>query len=163
MSMIGEIRPVDLETLTALREDPESVLDFLEPVDEDPSDNSESVEKKWHAIHFALVSMASADDDRLAFWLSGGEALGIEEDYGYGPPRCFGPDEVRAIAHALEPIDGAALRKRFDPVQMNAFEIYPGRWSDDSDWDIIVLYFERMKRVISEAAERGDGIIVRLC
>ena len=111
-------------------------------------------------LHFLLTGSAWEGDPPLHFIVAGGESIG-EVDVGYGPARGFSPDEVRAIATALQPITADALRARFDAAALAKHDIYPTIWDEgDEACDYLVEYFEQLKTFVRDAAETRDALIV---
>ena len=63
------------------------------------SENSISLEKAWHGLHFLLTGDPWGGSGHAAFLLAGGREVG--EDMGYGPARVIDAAEVREIDQAL--------------------------------------------------------------
>jgi len=72
------------------------------------SENSISLEKAWHGLHFLLTGDPWGGSGYRAFLLCGGIEQG--EDMGYGPARLFDAEEVGEIAETLS---GFEMLKEF--------------------------------------------------
>jgi len=118
-----------------------------------------SLEKAWHGLYFLLTRH---DNPLLGFLLEGGEPDGDDDDYG--PPRRFGPDEVKDLDAALAAISDAQLWAGFDAERMEQEGIYPGIWDEPEDdlREEYLFYFHEMKRVVHEASRAGRSLVVGL-
>ena len=123
------------------------------------------LDKAWHGIHYLLTGSNWKGELPLGFLLCGGETVG-KIDPGYGPARVLTSVQVRAVARALEPVDEAYLRARFNPVEMMKLGIYPAIWdrdpADDDTFDYCAHFFASLKTFVTDAAQRGVGIVVSL-
>jgi Domain of unknown function (DUF1877) len=166
MSMIGNLRRLPDDDLRRLLDDPELIIEYL---DEDSDDESFGphadleIDKSWHGIHFLLTKSAWEGELPLAFLVLGGHQIG-DEDLGYGPARGFSSDEVHEIAEALEAIDVAELRRRFDPAAMTAAEIYPAIWdrppAEDDTLGYLASYYGELRAFIAGAAAKDEAVLV---
>jgi hypothetical protein len=166
MSMIGCFRRVSARDLGRLQADPDLMTNLLIADDEKPAGfdpfEAMDVDKAWHGIHYLLAGKAWEGEPPLDFIVAGGQE--IAEDLGYGPPRCFTVDEVRAIARALAPITPGILESRYDAKAMSKQEIYPDIWTREGKeaFSYLASYFEELKGFILGAAEQGEALIVYL-
>lgn len=132
----------------------------LEPLAE--SDTLQ-LDKSWHALHFLFTGTAWEGKPPAGFLVTGGTQIG-EVDVGYGPARSFTPAEVRDIAAFLDGQAEDDLRSRIDPAAMQALDIYPSVWSEDTDieeeWEYLVASFRDMKEFVGEAARANLSMIV---
>lgn len=121
------------------------------------------LDKAWHGLHYLLTGSADEGQGPLAFLMAGGLPVG-DLEVGYGPARVLSAAEVREVARALEPVDAAALRARFDPGAMMAAGVYPEIWDRDPAEDDPLGYclesFEDLKRFVGRAAQRGVGLVL---
>src|SRR5690242_18986219 len=144
MSMIATFRLAREEDIARLLASPEGIEDFLDdqPSSEEEGDDtggSLDIDKAWHGLHFLLTGSAWEGASPLDFIVAGGEEVG-DVDVGYGPSRAFRPADLQAIARAIEPLDEAELRKRFDPARMKELNIYPGIWDSRPEVDDTLVY-----------------------
>jgi hypothetical protein len=122
--------------------------------------------KTWHGLHFALTGTAWEGDNPLGFLLHGGETVGPEddEDEAYTPPRVLSPAHVRKLAKALTALTAADFSARFDLKQLAEEEIYPRIWDEPAE-QLHAEYgaaFQSLRRFVSEAAGRGDAMVVQI-
>lgn len=125
-----------------------------------PVENSISLEKTWHGIHFLLTGDAWGGEGWRAFLVTGGQELG--EDEGYGPTRVFTPVEVSEIAQGLSDIDGADLWAKFNAEELAIEEIYPDIWDEDEAElkEEYLEYFEQLKAFVAHVADNGEAMRV---
>ena len=126
------------------------------------SENSISLEKTWHGIHYLLTGEAWSGEGWRAFLVSGGQEQG--EDEGYGPARVFTATEVAEIAQGLEVISGDDLWTKFNADEMTGEEIYPDIWDEDEEdlREEYLEYFEQLKSFVSRLAENGEAMRIAL-
>src|SRR4051812_46989375 len=122
--------------------------------------------KTWHGLHFTLTGTAWEGDNSLGFLLSGGEAVGpeVDEDEAYSPPRVLSPAYVRKLAKALTAITDADFSARLDVGRLAEEEVYPRIW-DEPAAELHREYrvaFTSVRRFVSEAAARGDAVVVEI-
>lgn len=117
-----------------------------------------SLEKSWHILHYLLTGSAEETNFTLGKTILGGKELG--PDIGYGPPRFLEPPEVKEVATALQEVFEVGLEKRFDLPAMMAANVYACR--DESELKLAQHYFEQVVRYYSEAAHRGDAMLLYL-
>jgi hypothetical protein len=115
-----------------------------------------SLDKSWHALHFLLNDHPWEGSGPLFDAILGGTEIG--EDMGYGPPRVLTPNEVRAVAAALNKLDKAALKKKFDPKAMEKHEIYVGT----QDFAELSGRLKDLTTFFEEASENGNGMLLIL-
>src|SRR5262249_59660009 len=91
--------------------------------------------KTWHALHFALTGTAWEGDGPLCFLLSGGQAVGPEddEDESHSPPRVLSPAYLRKLAKALTAITDADFSARFDVRRLADEAVYPRIWDEPAE------------------------------
>jgi hypothetical protein len=125
-------------------------------------ENSISLEKAWHGLHFLLTGDPWGGAGYRAFLLCGGREQG--EDMGYGPARLFDADEVGEIANTLGGISAEELWSRFDAERMEEAEVYPGIW-DEPEEDLreeYVEYFEMLKDFVLQTAKDGNSLRISM-
>lgn len=162
MSMICNLVEVDEDQINELLADPESILDFLDEVEEEGEAEIADLEKAWHGIHFLLTGSAWEGEEPLCYLVRGGKELG-DEDFGYGPARLLTPDQVANWANALSNISPDDLQKRFDPAAMAKAEIYPQMWDEGDDaLEYLLDYYDSLRSFLDEAKNANKGVIIYL-
>jgi len=129
--------------------------------DEEPADAHEEgllLDKSWHALHYLLTGHAEEAPPPLGDAILGGTELG--EGLGYGPARFLTPEEVGATSAALNKVSAEDLARRFDLPTMIAAEIYACR--DERDLRLAQEYFSELVRYYSDAATRGNAMLLYL-
>jgi hypothetical protein len=116
------------------------------------------LEKSWHSLHYLLTGSAWETSLTLGKAILGGKELG--PDIGYGPARFLEPPEVKEVATALKKVSEVDLEKRFDLPAMVAANVYACR--DESELKLAQHYFAQVVRYYSEAARRGDAMLLYL-
>lgn len=121
------------------------------------------IDKAWHALHFLFTGTAWEGEPPAGFLVTGGSKIG-EVDVGYGPARSFTPAEVQDIAAFLDAQAEDELRSRIDVEAMQALDIYPSVWSEDTDieeeWEHLAASFRDMKEFVGRAARENLSMIV---
>lgn len=121
------------------------------------------LDKAWHGIHYLLTGTAWEGEEPLNFLVSGGREVG-DIDVGYGPARALTSKQVQSLNTALQPIDEAVLKSRFNPSEMMALEIYPEIWdrdpAEDDAFGYCAEFFEVLKSFVAQTAEQKMGLIV---
>lgn len=161
MSMIGCFTSVGAEQLQNLIADPAQVAEYLHS--EGGEANTLDLDKAWHGIHYLLTGEAWGGKAPLAWAVLGGKEIG--EDVGYGPARYLMPVQVDAVAQSLAEVDEAQFRARYQPRTMDQAQIYPsGIWERDGadGLDYLAQYYKELVQFYSEAAARGDGVLLWL-
>jgi hypothetical protein len=122
------------------------------------------LDKAWHGIHYLLTGTASEGEPPGNLLVTGGREAG-DLDVGYGPARVLTSGETRAARDWLNGIDDDELRRRFNPEDMLAKEIYPDIWAPDADDDplgYLVEYARTLRGFLNQAVDEGLGIVVYL-
>ena len=168
MSMIGEYRRITLDQLqdlqVALQSNPEAVSEFLDPEEsiDDTSNSLLDIAKAWHGIDFLLYGNEN-DVPSLLNVVMGGTEIG--EDVGYGPARFLLPEQVKEANENLSILDKADLRMQFDPVALEAADIYPGGWTvgePDALFEWLWVRLSAIREFFREAAQNGDVMLMYL-
>jgi hypothetical protein len=115
-----------------------------------------SLDKAWHALQFMLNGHPSEGTGPLFDAILGGTEVG--EDMGYGPSRVLTPDEVRAVAVALNKVDRTELKKKFDPKAFKKNDIYVGDW----DFKELNARLKDLTTFFEEAAENGNAMLLTI-
>jgi hypothetical protein len=120
-----------------------------------------SLDKAWHGLHFLLTGTADGGTEPACFLLSGGEALGDDDDMDV---RLLPPEQVRALAEHLASLGADELTRRFDPERMMKLEIYPEIWDRPEETDeprgFLLGAFAELREFVGGAASNGDAIVV---
>ena len=126
-------------------------------------ENSVSLEKAWHGLHFLLTGDSFGTSGPLAFICAGGADIPGTEG-GYGPARIFSPSETTAIHEALVNVDDDALWSRFDPDAMTEQGVYPVIWDEPEEdlRDEYLMYFNSLKELVARAAAGNEALVVYL-
>ena len=160
MGMIGNFMQISSEQLESLKQDPDSVGDFLFPED-GGMPNCCDIDKAWQGIHFLLAGNPWQGEGAIGQVVMGGTELG--EDLGFGPARYLTPEQVKQVAQAIEPIDRAELQRRFDPQSMAANDIYAFHPEDaDDDLDYYLTYYDELKQYYVQAATNDRAMLLFL-
>jgi hypothetical protein len=164
MSMCGCYRRVTVAELDRLLKDSSDIFTFLHP--DDPADLLEDsfldIDKTWAAIQFLLTRDVIGDQGKppLSYAVRGGTWLG-DVDVGYGPARYLLPEQVRALAEAMEAISDAELRKRFDMATLAEAGVYPGVWEDvEEELGYLLPQYASLQAFMAEAARTGDAMLL---
>lgn len=119
-----------------------------------------SLDRSWHAIHFALNGSRLGGQPPLNFLVDEGRAVGAV-DVGFGPARVLTSAEVRALAEQLGAIPPDHLRQRVDLPQLDREAIYPGNWQRNGrDVDYIVDHYAALHALVTRLAQAGLGLVL---
>ena len=160
MGMATFFVPVAAQQLEELRRDPDAVEDALFADEDSDAEGTFDVDKAWHGLHYLLTGTSDGGEAPLSWAIFGDEELGA--DLGMGGSSFLTPAQVREVAAALAGLTEEELRRRFDPAQMQALNIYPDViWTRDGKdaLDYVMAHFEPLVRFYADTAGRGDGII----
>jgi hypothetical protein len=123
------------------------------------------LDKAWHGIHYLLTGTAWEGTPPLDFLVEGGTQVG-QIDPEHGPLRAYRNDEVRAIYDAVSVMGPYELRKRFNPRDMAAKEIYPDIWTKTPNEEESLRYLmdnlDRLRGYLRETLDSGFGVLVFL-
>lgn len=162
MSMRGCYRRVTLAELEVLRAEPLALAAFLSPPGDlpPPVDRHLDIGSAWQAIHFLLTGDPWSGGPPFANAVLGGEPVS-DEDLGQGPARFLSPEEVAAVALALEGVSPEEFISRFDPGALNAAEVYPGAWDDDAGRrTVLAVQYAAVRELFANAAAHHDGMLL---
>jgi uncharacterized protein DUF1877 len=122
----------------------------------------EDVDKAWHGIHYLLTKTAWEGEAPLDFIVRGGREVG-DIEVGYDV-RLMTSNEVQSLNAALQPIDEAFLKSRYNPSEMMRLEIYPEVWDrdpeDEDNFGYCLDYFNALKSFVAQTANRNMGIVI---
>ncbi|MBM7067676.1 DUF1877 family protein [Actibacterium sp. 188UL27-1] len=156
------------EQLTAISQDPDILDDLIslsgasriEGTDIRRTAAALDLGKSFDGLNYLLNDGAMMGDTPLSF-MYGGRPL-TEEEYGLAPPLGHAPQVVKQIAAALDPIDAAWIKTRYDARRLDEDDIYPNDWTDDPDGGLqwLLHSLAACKGFIAEAALAQDGLVV---
>jgi len=162
MGMVACFAGADPATIARFREDPSQIEEFLYPDEgEGEPEHYIDLDKAWHCIHFMLTGNAGEASGPLGSAILGGDELG--EDVGYGPARIILPEQVHSIAGALSQVDEESFKSKFNPVAMQAADVYLSDMCADEGNDALEYLVENylsLVRFYQDASNRGDGDIL---
>jgi hypothetical protein len=82
---------------------------------------------------------------------------------GFGPASAFRPSEVREISNALNSLDPADLRIRYDADTFNKLKIYPRGYTwKPEDENSLIERFDEVKVFVAQVAAVGHGMILTI-
>jgi len=97
--------------------------------------------------------------------VEGGQQVG-QIDPEHGPVRAFQHDQVRTFYDAISVMGPYELRKRFNPRDMAAKEIYPDIWtkgpSEEESLRYLMENLDRLRGYLRETLDSGFGVLVFL-
>jgi hypothetical protein len=171
MEMLCTLRSATEAQRKALLKAPDRLEDFLE--DEEDFGDAEGgtfleldIGEAWHGLQYLLTGTAWEGKAPLDFLVRGGEDVGnIPSDEGTA--RVLSPDEVKKLSGALNALSEDALRKRFDPEEMQEQDIYPGTWDEPTDDDVnpeeeLLSYFVELRKFVASVSKRGHALLVHI-
>jgi len=129
-----------------------------------PSREKLSLDKAWHGVHYVLCGEPESGRSLLSQPILGGTEIGDDPEgfSGYGPARYFTVAEVAQLARALNrPELEAEAVQRFDPIEMEDLEIYPG-WTasqTESDEKWVMDSFRNLRDFFADAAGKSRAIV----
>lgn len=121
-----------------------------------------TIERAWHGIHYVLTGTAWEGNAPLDFLVNGGQFIGATDEK-HGPLRAFTANETKAILDIFSTFSTYEIRKRYNPRDMTAKEIYPGIWSQEEEsLSFLIENVERLRGFLRQAVEAQLGILVFL-
>jgi hypothetical protein len=153
----------------AVAADPTQIQQLTSNVDaltkvlfETKGEQSVSLDKAWHGIHFLLTGSAWKMNGGASLAILGGKPVG--EDLGYGPARVLTPAQVKAIAAALEKETPESLSSRYDLQAMEKEQIYPSIWQREGKEGLRYLLdsYKSLLAFYKRAADNGQAIIIAI-
>jgi hypothetical protein len=123
-----------------------------------PSEESLSLEKSWHSLHYLLTGNVGETNSVLGKTILGGNEIG--PDIGYGAARFLEPVEVKEVAIALKKVSKDDLAERFDLKAMNAAKVYACH--NEGELELTQHYFAQVAAYYTKAAKRGDAMLLYL-
>ena len=145
-------------------DDDEVMLDFRAELES--SEQFCDLGKDWQAIHFLLTGeCASSGKSKIPPPMShvvlGGTGTPFECTYGF--VRFLTPQEVQAVADALNHITEDDLRQNLIPHNFNTANIYPAgnKWDRNELESLLSLYGD-LDEFYQKAADEGNYVLISL-
>jgi len=145
-----------------LTEDETTAYAFLQH--EQRSESTGNLEQGWYGLHFLLTGFdiyESKGEPPLNFIATG------DRNYAETPEFLGGhllePNTVQRASAALSALTPSDLKKRFDPAQFRAKDVYPAIWSDeeaDDSFDFLMQSFNEAQRLLAAAASAQQSVVV---
>jgi hypothetical protein len=121
-----------------------------------------SVDRAWHGIHYLLTGTAWEGNPPLDFLVNGGRFVGATDER-HGPLRAFTASETKAILDIFATFSTYEMRKRYNPRDMAAKEVYPGIWShEEESLSYLIEHVERLRGFLRQAVEAQMGMLIFL-
>jgi hypothetical protein len=126
------------------------------------TDHCIDIDKTWHAIHYIFTNRAWGGS-APAKWIIEGDTPIPELDGGYGSACYLTPAQVSEVNDLL--VSEEELRKRYNPRQLDAADIYPHTWYRDSDseFEYLVYHYKNLRTLYQKAAEAKEYVIMFIC
>jgi len=155
MGMVWVARLADDSEVAAVRADPDSAYDFIQPESGWETAPIIDLDKEWHALHFLLTQSAEPAAGPLSVILGDFEDIG--EDNGYGPAFLIPAESWKAFSEAANALDDAALRQRYDTQAMIDRQIYIGEMYHEEGEEGLTMLTERLNELREFAAKAAAG------
>jgi hypothetical protein len=121
-----------------------------------------NIDRAWHGIHYLLTGTAWDGSPPLDFLVNGGQFIGAPDE-NHGPMRAFTGAETKAILDIFSTFSTYEMRKRYNPRDMAAKEIYPDIWShEEESLSYLIENVERLRGFLRQAVEAQTGILIFL-
>ena len=143
----------------ARAEPPPTPPPFALPPGEGDLGSDGDFEKSWGGLHYLLTGTAWEGEPPLNFLMHGRE-LDIRD--GDSPAITHGSAETRRIAEALSALGEDEVRRRVNPGEMEALDIYGGAWDEPEHVEMLLEDYRRLQRLVSSVAARGLGLLVSI-
>ena len=117
------------------------------------------IDKSWDVLN-ALLMLNEPEGSPLGFILGGGQEIPTD-DFGYGPPHGFTPEQTREIAAKLENLNSEKLVSLEKIKELDGQDLY--RLSaNEEEVEYLRSYFDELKVFVTEAAKVNQALIVYL-
>jgi uncharacterized protein DUF1877 len=117
------------------------------------------VDKSWDALN-ALLMLNEPEGSPLGFILGGGQEIPTN-DFGYGPPHGFTPEQTKEIAAKLEDINSEKLVSLENLNELDGKDLYCFS-VEEEEVEYLRSYLDELKIFIAEAAKANQALIVYL-
>ncbi|HYM38700.1 MAG TPA: YfbM family protein [Thermoplasmata archaeon] len=133
VGMYTSLRRITTEQLASLQTNPGLTARYVDPDDDEygwaegfPQGPVLDLDKSWQVLHYLLNGDPVGGEPPLKDAVMGRTAIG--ESMAYGHAHYLTPDQVSAVANALNGIEETRLRAAFDPAKLDEAKVYPGAW-----------------------------------
>ena len=123
-------------------------------------DQTISLDKDWHGIHYLLTGTVWDVKDSAGQAIFGGKEFG--DDMGYGPAHMLTAAQVKAIAAALAKTSPDSLAARYDAETMMKLDIYPAVWDREGPQALAALLrsYGELVAFYRRAAAKGQIVVI---
>ncbi len=158
MSMCAYMKELNPEALEELRNDPESVEEFVSEASE--SGGLVDLHKSWQALHFVLTGTPWEVDDRIPVSQAvlGGEEIG-DDFTGYGPVRVIGPEAVQKVSNGMGLLQISDLINKYSPEDYEKADLYAFNGIEEEKGSISSC-FTQLKTFYAGCASRGSAVLI---
>lgn len=134
------------------------------PPQQQEADKKEfSLNKDWHVLHYALCGTGEGGDAPLSFVVFGDKEFPEMEDVDYGPVRYLTPEQVRQVSAALRNIEPTSLLSKLNCEDAKKKRIYLDHTLNDlNNWTYLPELFIELQKFYLDAAEQGNGMIMKI-
>lgn len=124
-------------------------------------DNTISIDKAWHAIHFTLTGCPFGGEDDNIFSklvMSGNVFMEID---GEPPAMLITADDVKKLSEAMDSLEEQKFREKFNISEMLENNIYPVMDDENEEefFDYVWANLIELKKFIEEAANERQTVI----
>lgn len=155
MGMVWVARLADDSEVAAVRADPDSAYDFIQPETGWETAPIIDLDKEWHALHFLLTQSTGPTDSPLSVIFGNFEEIG--EDNGYGPAFLIPAEAWKAFSEAAAALDDTALRLRYDTQAMVDEQVYIADMYHEEGDDGLKFLTARLNDLREFAAKAAAG------
>jgi Domain of unknown function (DUF1877) len=136
---------------------------LVKPMEPQPEKKEFSLNKDWHVLHYALNGTAEGGDGPLAFAVFGDKEFPDPGNVDYGPARYLTPQQVKEVYAELQQIKPASLLSKLDYKDAKEKRIYLDHTLTNlEDWSYLPEFFEEFRDFYADAAECGNGMIMKI-
>ncbi|KPI48663.1 hypothetical protein KW94_17365 [Clostridioides difficile] len=159
MGMIGCYIRISEENVLKLQQAEDNLQGlFFGDMDED---NTISIDKAWHAIHFTLTGCPFGGEDDNIFSklvMSGNVFMEID---GEPPAMLITADDVKKLSEAMDSLEEQKFREKFNISEMLENNIYPVMDDENEEefFDYVWANLIELKKFIEEAANERQAVI----
>ncbi|CZR98590.1 hypothetical protein CDFC105_73818 [Clostridioides difficile] len=124
-------------------------------------DNTISIDKAWHAIHFTLTGCPFGGEDDNIFSklvMSGNVFMEID---GEPPAMLITANDVKKLSEAMDSLEEQQFREKFNISEMLENNIYPVMDDENEEefFDYVWANLIELKKFIEEAANDRQAVI----
>lgn len=123
--------------------------------------NTISIDKAWHAIHFTLTGCPFGGEDDNIFSklvMSGNVFMEID---GEPPAMLITANDVKKLSEAMDSLEEQQFREKFNISEMLENNIYPVMDDENEEefFDYVWANLIELKKFIEEAANERQAVI----